>query len=231
MKYKHILFDLDHTLWDYDTNARETLSDLYDHYELGRHELFEKEDFIVTFFDINESLWSAYNKDQIAKGYIRENRFRQIFDHLRLPLKYYPQGIDDNYLHACPQKTNKIAHADEVLTYLKPHFQLHILTNGFNDVQSVKLEKSGLSQYFDKIVTSESAKAKKPNAAFFDHAISEINTHPEETLMIGDNLNTDIKGARDYGIDQVYYNPEKNTDYQSTYAIGCLRELKHILKK
>lgn len=231
MKYKHLLFDLDHTLWDYDLNARETLSDLYDHYDLGSHELFEKEEFIVTFFDINESLWVAYNKDQIPKGYIRENRFRKIFDHLRLPLQHYPNGIDNNYLHACPQKTNKIAYADEVLSFLKPHYQLHILTNGFNDVQSVKLERSGLSKYFDKVITSESARAKKPNREFFDHAIAEIDTHPEQALMIGDNLNTDILGARNYGIDQVYYNPARNKDYESTYAIGCLTELKDILSK
>ena len=229
MKYKHILFDLDHTLWDYDTNAKETLSDLYKAYQLGKHELFEVSEFIDTFFEVNDSLWSAYNKDMIKKGYIRENRFKQIFEKLRLPLRHYPLGIDDNYLHSCPKKTHKLPFADEILTYLQPHFELHILTNGFNDVQSVKLERSGLDKYFKKVITSESAEAKKPSAKIFEHTMNQINASTTETLMIGDNLNTDIKGARDFGIDQVYYNPEKNTDYDATYAISCLSDLKEVL--
>ncbi len=229
MKYKHILFDLDHTLWDYDTNAKETLTDLYDLYQLGKHELFEVNEFVDTFFEINEALWVAYNQDRIKKGYIRENRFKQIFDKLRLPLRHYPLGIDENYLHSCPQKTNKIHYADEILTYLQPHFELHILTNGFNDVQSVKLKKSGLDKYFKELVTSESAEAKKPSAKIFEHTMKQIGAGIDETLMIGDNLNTDIKGARDFGIDQVYYNPEQNTEYDATYSITCLSDLKAVL--
>ena len=231
MKYNHILFDLDHTLWDYDTNAKETLSDLFDEYDLARHGLFDKEELVTTFFEVNSALWVAYNQDQIPKGYIRQNRFRKIFDQLRLPLQHYPSGIDEKYLHACPQKTNTIPYAIEVLDYLHPHFQLHILTNGFNDVQSVKLEKSGLMGYFDKIITSESAEAKKPAAKIFEFTMAEIGAVPEESLMIGDNLNTDIKGARDFGIDQVYFNPENTTGYQATYAINDLRDLKQILTK
>lgn len=229
MKYKHILFDLDHTLWDYDTNAKETLKDLYKLYQLGKHELFEVSEFVDTFFEVNDSLWTAYNHDRIKKGYIRENRFRQIFDKLRLPLRHYPLGIDDNYLHSCPQKTHKIAFADEILTYLQPHFHLHILTNGFNDVQSVKLERSGLDKYFKEVITSESASAKKPSAKIFEHTMTQIGAETEETLMIGDNLNTDIKGARDFGIDQVYFNPENNQEFEATYSIECLSELKTVL--
>ena len=229
MKYNHILFDLDHTLWDYDTNARETLSDLYDEYQLAGHGLFSKDLFISTFFEINEALWVDYNHDRIPKGYIRQNRFRKIFDSLRLPLRHYPAGIDEKYLHTCPTKTNTIPNAIEVLEHLKPHFQLHILTNGFNDVQSVKLEKSGLMDYFDKIITSESAASKKPSPQIFEFTMRTIGADPQESLMIGDILNTDIKGARDYGIDQVYFNPGKVTDYQATFAISNLLELKEIL--
>lgn len=229
MKYNHILFDLDHTLWDYDANAKETLSDLYDAYELARHGLFSIEAFIDTFFEVNSALWVEYNHDRIPKGYIRQNRFRKIFDQLRLPLQYYPAGIDEDYLHTCPTKTHTIPHAFEVLDHLKQHFQLHILTNGFNDVQSVKLEKSGLMGYFDKVITSESAASKKPSAKIFEFTLAETGASKEESLMIGDNLNTDIKGARDFGIDQVFYNPENTTDYQATYAIGNLLELKAIL--
>lgn len=229
MKYKHLLFDLDHTLWDYDTNAKETLADLYSLYQLDKHELFEVSEFIDTFFQVNNELWTAYNHDRIKKGYIRENRFKQIFERLRLPLRHYPLGIDDNYLHSCPQKTHKIPFADEILTYLQPQYELHILTNGFNDVQSVKLERSGLNKYFREVITSESAEAKKPSAKIFEHTMNQIDASIDETLMIGDNLNTDIKGARDFGIDQVYFNPENNQDYEATFSINSLLDLKNVL--
>ncbi len=229
MSYKHVIFDLDHTLWDYNTNAKETLFDLYKSYRLGYHNLFSPQEFYDTFMEINESLWVAYNNDKLAKGYIRDNRFKLIFEKLKLPLLNYPSGIDNDYLFACPKKTNKIEFAVEILNYLKTKYGLHILTNGFNDVQSVKLDRSGLSPYFQEVVTSESVGAKKPSPEIFAYALEKIGASKTEVIMVGDNANTDVKGARDFGIDQVYFNPEENQGVETTFDIKSLKQLKDIL--
>jgi len=226
--YTHLIFDLDHTLWDYNTNAKETIFELYDHYRLGNHELFSKEELYDTFMEINESLWVAYNNDKLAKGYIRENRFKLIFEALKLPLIHYPTGIDKEYLFACPKKTNKIPYAIDILEYLKPNYGLHILTNGFNDVQGVKLDRSGLAPYFNKVITSESVGAKKPDPRIYEHALEQIGVDKNDTIMIGDNANTDIKGAREFGMDQVFFNPSGKNNVAATYEIKSLEELKGI---
>lgn len=228
--YKHIIFDLDHTLWDYDANAREMLTELYYTYKLDSHGLFSSEMLVSTFFEINFTLWDDYNHGRISKHYIREQRFKLVFDKLKLPLQYYPANFSKDYIFGCPTKTNIMPYSIEVLEYLQERYTLHILTNGFKDVQSTKLSHSKLRPFFNHVVTSESCGAKKPSLRIFEYTLALIKAEQVECLMIGDNLRSDIEGARNASIDQVYFNPlQKSHSEQITYEIKCLSELKNIL--
>lgn len=228
-KYTHLLFDLDHTLWDYDKNAAETLTELYDEFRLEDKGNFSSEQLVEVFFEINEQLWSSYNIGQISKHAIRTQRFKKVFDKLGLPLQHFPVDFDYRYVHGCPEKTHTMKYAKQMLDYLLPKYQMHIITNGFNDVQSVKLEKSGLGLYFDKVITSESCGAKKPSERIFDYTLEKIAAEKSECIMIGDNLNTDIQGAINANIDQVYFNPTgKSHDHKVTWEISCLSDLKEL---
>lgn len=225
-KYTHLFFDLDHTLWDYDKNAAETLTELYEEYRLEEKGNFSSAQLVEVFFEINEQLWRHYNTGQISKHAIRTQRFRKVFDKLGLPLQHYPADFDYRYVHGCPQKTHTMKYAKEVLDYLMPRYTMHIITNGFNDVQTTKLQKSGLVDYFDQVITSESCGAKKPSTRIFEYALEKAGAARHECIMIGDNLDTDIQGAINTDIDQVYFNPAcKPHQHKVTLEINCLSHL------
>jgi putative hydrolase of the HAD superfamily len=229
-KYKHLLFDLDHTLWDYDTNAKETLLELFESRGLGAYGYFDEQKFINTFFEINLKLWSDYNLGLISKYYIRQQRFAMIFQTLGLPEKYFPEHFDRDYVLECPKKSNTIPHAKELLSYLEGKYQMHIITNGFDDAQTLKLNNSGLAKYFDKMVTSESCGAKKPSKQIFEYTLKQISATNDECIMIGDNLNADILGAKNAQIDQVYFNPESVPHKEEiTIEVRSLAELQSHL--
>ncbi|MCR9253351.1 MAG: YjjG family noncanonical pyrimidine nucleotidase [bacterium] len=229
LKYQHIFFDLDHTLWDYDANARESLEELFDKYRFtGDH--FSKDELVSTFFEVNYQLWDDYNHNRIDKKYIRTERFKIIFDRLKLPLSDFPYGFADDYLYLCPTKSHKIPHADEILNYLSGKYSMHIITNGFNDIQNTKLKSSGLSPFFQEVITSESIGARKPSPTIFDHALEKAGASKEGSVMIGDNLDTDIMGARDFGMDHIYFNPSNpSQNHRVTHEVTSLIELKDIL--
>ncbi|UXX80690.1 YjjG family noncanonical pyrimidine nucleotidase [Reichenbachiella carrageenanivorans] len=209
--YKHLFFDLDHTLWDWDANASETLIELYHRYDLGKYGVLNADLFRDVFFHENTILWKELDAGRIDKFYLRNHRFRIVMEAVNANMKSIKEDllvdINANFLKECSQKKRVIEGAFEVLDYCKDKFDLHIITNGFEEVQSIKMEYSGLDKYFDKIITSEKAGHKKPNAGIYQYAIKHTGAVLEDSLMIGDNLMTDIKGARDYGMDQVYYNP------------------------
>ena len=229
-QYDHIFFDLDHTLWDYEVNSRLALNDLYDTHELENLGVDSKDDFYQNFSRINESLWPLYNMGKITSLELRENRFKMIFakygieDHAIVPL------ISSTYLRECPLKPAVIPYTFEVLEYLKPRYTLDIITNGFNEIQMTKLKSSGLEPYFNNIITSERAGFKKPNRGIFEYAMQIINADKSRCIMIGDNLEADIQGARNANIDHVYFNPKRKPHQeQPTYEVECLSYLKGIL--
>ncbi|MFY0628306.1 MAG: YjjG family noncanonical pyrimidine nucleotidase [Reichenbachiella sp.] len=232
--YSHIFFDLDHTLWDYDKNAEITLSDLFDKYELKVHGVSSIKAFLASFMAVNEDLWSSFNGGKIDKFYLRNERFRLVFEAAGANMEdVSEQTLKDfnrDFLRSCPKKGNLMKGVREILEYLKPRYQLNIITNGFEEVQSTKLESAGIHHYFDKVITSEKAGFKKPFAGIFYYAMKHCNAQKEHSIMIGDNLFTDIKGARDYEIDQVFYNPNKVIHKEAiTYEITMIDELKEIL--
>ena len=228
--YKHILFDLDHTLWDFETNSRETLFELYDMYDLQRHRMFTREDFANTFREVNTILWDLYDRNEIDRNYIRTRRFEMILTQLGLGPGDVPEDISSVYLSICPTKGNVIPDTFEVLDYLKPHYNLYIITNGFDDIQDIKLHSSNLKGYFDKVFTSEAVGYKKPSKEMFERAVEWIGTDKNSCIMVGDNIETDIKGAINASLDIIFFNPGRVVHaLPVTWEITSLLELKKIL--
>ncbi len=227
-KYKHLFFDLDHTLWDYESNSRDTLEELFHHFELKRHH-FSVAEFIEQFEKTNHKLWDLFNRGHIDKSYIRNKRFIQIFEAFGLSQEEVPITLSDQYLAQCPLKTKVIPHSFETLHYLSGNYQLHILTNGFSTIQKTKLEAAKLAPFFDLIIHAESTKFKKPQVEIFNFAVNQTNAAKHECIMIGDNLKTDILGARNAVMDQVFFNPKSyKHDVEVTYEVKCLSELRSI---
>ncbi|MEX2335787.1 MAG: YjjG family noncanonical pyrimidine nucleotidase [Fulvivirga sp.] len=229
-KYRAIFFDLDHTLWDYEKNSHETLSELYHSYELKNQCGFSFDQFYYHFGRINQRLWNQFNHGIVERSAIREERFSRIFNHFHIDDLDLAIRISDDYLKQCPVKTNLFPHAHDVLQYLQQKYKLYILTNGFDDVQKVKIVQSNLNGYFQGMITSETIGHRKPSREIFDHAREIAGVSTNESLMVGDNLTADILGAKNAAIDSVYFNPLKKIHNESLNAeIHCLSQLMNML--
>lgn len=231
MKYKHVFFDLDRTLWDFDTNSRTVLSDIFQKYSLQERGVDSHLSFIDVYQKINEICWVDYRKGVLDKESLRSIRFEKTLSHFKIEdIKLIEEIADDYVLHS-PQQTGLIPYTLEVLQYLiEKKYQLHIITNGFEEVQHIKMDRCGLTSYFQKIITSEMAGAKKPDSLVFKYALSLSNARAEESIMVGDDLEADVIGAREIKMDQVYYNPlNKPHQEKVSYEIRNLQELMSIL--
>lgn len=229
-KYNHLFFDLDHTLWDFDANARETLIELFDDYRLFDLGINSCDEFISTYTDFNHKLWRDYHNGIISKEQLRSSRFKLTFEHFGLSEDVIPHQFEIDYVNICPTKTNLFEGTHEVLSELKKKYKLHIITNGFYESQAMKMERTNIRQYFDQIFISEVIGLYKPDIALFNHAMSVVNSNANNVLMIGDSLEADILGARNAGIDQVFFNPYKSDhDELVTHEIEKLSELLNIL--
>lgn len=228
-QYKHIYFDLDRTLWDFDTNSKETFRDIYIKYNLEL--IFGTFDnFYNTYLKYNEQLWKDYRDRIIEKSVLRLKRFTLTLEEFGVSNEELAQKIGDDYISISPTKSLLFPYVHETLSYLKNKYKLYIITNGFNEVQFVKLKNSDLEKYFTKVFTSEEAGAQKPSPIIFEHALKSANAEKEESLMIGDDLETDVIGAKNAGIDQVFFNPENKTHSEDiTHEIFSLKELQGIL--
>jgi putative hydrolase of the HAD superfamily len=228
-KYTTIFFDLDKTLWDFDTNSSATLLEILDKFSL-HSQVFESQVFISNFNRINEHLWDDYRKGKIKKPDLRKERFRRLFSNYGISDPVLLDKISGYYLKVCPSKTALVRNTVETLEYLKPLYKLYVLSNGFYDVQLTKLINSGISRYFIKLFTSDRIGYSKPKAGIFEYAIKSENAKKEECLMVGDDIGNDVRGAMNVHIDQVLYNPEgKVPSVEPTYSITDLIELKEIL--
>ena len=228
-KYKSIFFDLDHTLWDFETNSKEALLELHHSYQLTHHGILPQE-FLLAFKKINTGLWHLYDTGQIKQEVIRHQRFHRVFQEFGVEQYELSLQFSNDYVSISPKKKNLLPHAKEVLDYLKPNYPMHIITNGFSEIQATKLNSSGIHHYFKSIVTSEKAEHKKPSKEIFDYALRENDLVPHEVVMIGDNLLTDMAGASNAGIDTIYFNPEKISHQELiTHEVFSLHELMLLL--
>ena len=228
-KYKHLFFDIDRTLWDYKTNVRSIMQDIYIKFKLQEYAI-DFDNFLSVFDHYNILLWTKFRKGQIKKAILRDRRFYLTLK--KFGINNYDLAIkcSSEYIAISPNKTNLFPDVIETLEYLKTKYHLHIITNGFNEVQFKKLKNSGLKHFFEKVVTSDNAGSQKPNMKIFEYALTSVNARKNESLMIGDDWDLDIIGAKSYGFDQVYFNPDnKEHTGKSTFEISSIYELKTIL--
>jgi len=229
-KYKCVFFDLDHTLWDYETNSEEALHELFDRYSLKDLSPSPFRDFYSSFVKINTEIWDAYDRGLVGRDVIRNERFDRIFKSVGIDNYELSLQFSEDYVRESPKKANLVAHAKDVLDYLHTRYPLYIITNGFEEIQSTKLASSGITGYFKGVVTSARAGCKKPEKGIFEFALRENRFGCADSIMIGDNLLTDIAGARNAGVDTVFYNPYKLQHEDAvTYEIESLHQLINIL--
>ena len=229
-KYKHLFFDLDHTLWDFDRNTAEAISELYQIFDFSKWTFFAFDDFMVIFNEVNNYLWNKFNKGQIERDELRNKRFGIILEKLGVNEKEIPEGIGEKYLEIAPVKTNVIPYTHDLLSYLKPNYQLHIISNGFDDVQHSKMKASKIHEYFDLIVTSDSSGYRKPQKGIFEFAMNNAGATKNDSIMIGDNIDTDIIGAQNASMDQIFFNPNNSQhNLNVTYEISSLKQIMNIL--
>jgi len=229
-KYTDILFDLDRTLWDFNTNSHLALEILFQEFDLIDY--FGNKLFFTSRFEYhNKKLWQAYYQNRIDKEVLIYRRFYLCLKEAGKDNLELSKEIAQAYLDTSAMQTRLIPNAKEILDYLKSKsYRLHIITNGFNEVQYKKLKNSGIYDYFDKIISSEDAGANKPLAKIFSYACQTINTNKENCIIIGDDINTDIKGAMDFGMDNIYFNPEYRTSkIDIMYETHNLLEIKKII--
>lgn len=230
MEYKHLFFDLDRTLWDFETNANEALTELYEAHALKEKGIPSVKEFIENYKLHNERLWEEYRKGAVEKEVLRSSRFLLTLNDFQIDDPALAARLGEQYIQNCPLKTNVLPFTHETLNYLNSKYRLHIITNGFEEVQYIKLEQSKMLHYFEQVVTSEQVGVKKPHPDVFKHAMVKAFCKPEESLMIGDDLPVDILGAKAVGMSQVYFNPDKMTHSESiTHEISCLSQLQELL--
>ena len=228
--YRHLFFDLDHTLWDFETNSSATLIELIDQYELKTSYHFSNREFLETYFEINENKWDLYRNGKITKERLRKERFLETFSKFGLTDEAFSRKFEREYINKCPHKKELLPYTLQTLDYLVDKYELHIITNGFSEVQELKLSGSGLKPYFQKVITSDEVGVNKPGAGIFAESLKRTGAKKEQALMIGDNLNADILGAKKIGMDQVYFNPEGQEHQEDlTFEIRSLKELTNIL--
>lgn len=227
--YKHLFFDLDHTLWDYDKNTFETITEIYEIYDLSRWSLsFDK--FLTHFHEINNLLWDKFNHGLIDRFELRNNRFKIILRDLGIDENAIPADIGETFLEIAPSKSSVVPFTHEILEYLSPKYQLHIISNGFDDIQHRKLKASNIFHYFDKIITSDNSGYRKPQKEIFEFAMNSAGSSLSDSMFVGDNLDTDIQGAQNAQMDHIFYNPDnRDHSFPVTHEISSLREIMNIL--
>ena len=205
-KYKHIFFDLDNTLWDFELNAREALQSTFHQFNLDDR-VADFTCFHEIYSGHNERLWGLYRNNGITKQELIRQRFQHTFNEFALA-DTDPLEFNEVFLKLMPLQKVLVPGAIEVLDYLiRKNYSLYIITNGFREVQERKLELSGIRHYFKRIIISEDIKAQKPSPEIFEYALKSNNARKRESIMVGDSPEVDIAGARNAGIDQIYFAP------------------------
>ncbi len=207
MKYTHLFFDLDNTLWDFNANSYVALYDALKKMEL-LDQIGDYDDFFIIYQEVNERLWTLYRENKMTKNVLRGLRFEESLELNHTPMPGIGDAMNDSYLAEMPKQLKLVPGAVVVLDYLHHQYKMAIITNGFREVQVDKLIQSGLKKYFDKMFISEEVGAQKPNRLIFEHAVKSMNAPKGKSLMIGDSWDADIVGAMQFGMDQVYYCPE-----------------------
>ncbi len=230
MKYKHLFFDLDHTLWDFDANAQETLVEIYKLFELEKIGVLPFEDFSKLYKIHNEILWDRFRKGFITGEELKWKRMYRTLLEFKVADELLARQMSEKFLEILPTKKKLFPHTIEILDYLKAkEYELHLITNGFEKTQWTKLNNSGLHIYFTHVVTSETSNSVKPQKEIFQYAMQKAGAEMRDSIMLGDNLEADIQGAMNVGMDNIFVNHiHVSTTLKPTYTVNSLQELKRI---
>ncbi len=224
-----VFFDLDHTLWDFETNSKSAVGELY--VEFNMQSLgFSLEDYLPVYLRCNEYCWDMYRRNLMNKDLLRHQRFYLALKDFGILDRQLAKKLGKRYVDISPTKTALMPGVMEILDYLHPKYPLHIITNGFQEVQALKMRNTGIDKYFSKIITSEKVGKRKPEPRIFQYALKKIDCEPEHAVMIGDDINTDINGAISSGLNAIWYNHHKKEVKELSHpSIHHLLELKDYL--
>jgi len=221
-----IFFDLDHTLWDFEKNSALAFEKV-----LRKHNInVNLDNFLEHYVPLNLKYWELYRHEKVTQEVLRYARLKDTFDLLHYEID--DETIDllsKEYIHYLPQFNHLFEGTIEVLDYLKPKYKLHIITNGFQEVQAVKMKNSGIDKYFRTITNSEMAGVKKPNPKIFEYALSKANVEKQNSIMIGDCIDADVNGALNFGIDAIHFNENRIEIPSHIKQVNHLIELKKYL--
>jgi putative hydrolase of the HAD superfamily len=229
-QYKHIFFDLDRTLWDFDAAAEVAFERIYEKYDLQSLGIPNAHEFHEVYHPLNEHLWELYREDKITKDYLNRTRFVLPLEHYGIHDTDLADHLSEDYVYWSPRIVRLVHGTMELLDYLKPKYHLHLITNGFQEVQHTKLSLSGLEPYFETLTVSEEVGVKKPNPEIFLYALNKAQAKVEESLMVGDEMAVDIDGARAIGMDTVFLSLKREVVVgECTYEVHNLLEIKEFL--
>lgn len=231
MAYKDLFFDLDHTLWDFETNSKETIQELYTTHRLADLGIIDFDGFYNTYSAHNHRLWDRYTKGFIKQEELRWKRVYLSLLDFKVANEPLAKQMSQAYLEILPNKKHLFPYTTEILDYLKQKdYKMHLITNGFESVQFKKIKNSGLQDYFIEVITSEASNSLKPQKEIFEYALKNANANVEKSIMIGDNEFADIQGGINMGMDTIFVNHiQVVPTVPATYTITHLKELENIL--
>ncbi|MEM8508205.1 MAG: YjjG family noncanonical pyrimidine nucleotidase [Bacteroidota bacterium] len=221
-----VFFDLDHTLWDFEANSKLTFQKIFDKERID----IDLERFLQYYVPINLEYWKLYREEKVSKEELRYQRLRKSLDATGVSLgdeQIHTLAIA--YIEYLSSFNHMIPGTLDILKYLKPNYRLHIITNGFQEIQEKKLRNAGIRHYFQVVVNSEMAGVKKPNPRIFQLALEKANVAAQNAIMIGDNLEADILGAQRLGIHTLHLNVNGEDNHAHCKIIHHLDEIKRFL--
>lgn len=230
-KYKNLFFDIDHTLWDFEKNSFITLQEVYQRLNLHSFGIESFEVFEPVYYEINNKMWDRFRKGFLSREDLRWKRMWQSLLYFGIYNTQLAKDMSELYLEILPTQKNLFPYTIETLDYCrKKGYRMHLITNGFEKTQIQKLQNAQIFDYFEVLITSEMAMSMKPHKEIFNYALYQSKADVESSLMIGDALDIDILGARQIGMAQMFFNPNKISHQEKpTYEIECLSEIQSIL--
>jgi len=225
-KISDIFFDLDHTLWDFEKNSALAFEAI-----LKKHDInVNVEEFVALYVPINTKYWKLYQDDEVTQEELRYGRLKDAFNAVNYAISDdLIQLLSEEYIHFLPQYNHLFEGTIELLNYLKPKYKLHIITNGFNEIQYNKLKNSNIAHYFETVTNSENAGFKKPSPHIFHYALDLARSKKETSIMIGDNFEADIQGALNVGIDAIMFNEHNIEITENIKQVNNLLAIKEYL--
>ena len=217
-----VFFDLDHTLWDFEKNSALTFEKI-----LHKNNIqVDYAKFIEQYVPINYKYWELFREDKISNEQLRYGRLHETFGLMDVSVSEDMLTIlSEEYIKFLPENNHLFDGTLELLEYLKPKYNLHIITNGFHEVQNHKIKNSNLASYFKTITNSESAGVKKPNPIIFEYALHQANAKKEHSIMIGDCINADVLGALNFGMDAILF-----SEIPQIFEDKKIKQINHLLE-